>query len=77
MADADAAGARYGGGVPDVDPPSLGAPAGWCEQCVHAKVNRTNRGTAYLRCLRAAWDDRMTRYPRLPVVECVGFERPE
>jgi len=60
--------------MPDIEPPALGAPAGWCQQCVHAKVNRTKRGTAYLRCLRAAWDDRMTRYPRLPVLECPGFE---
>lgn len=54
---------------------ALGAPAGLCGDCVHATVNRTRRGTAYLRCLRAAWDERMTRYPRLPVTTCVGFER--
>ena len=52
----------------------LGGPPGLCGDCRHAKINETRRGTAYLRCLRAAWDDRLTRYPRLPVTDCVGFE---
>jgi len=54
----------------------LGAPAGLCQSCRHAKLNETNRGTAYLRCTRAAWDDRLPRYPRLPVTDCPGFEEP-
>ena len=53
---------------------ALGAQPGCCFACVHAKVNQTHRGTAYLRCLRAAWDERLVRYPRLPVHECPGFE---
>ena len=52
----------------------LGVPAGLCLRCRHAKLNETRRGTAYLRCTRAAWDDRLTRYPRLPVRECAGFD---
>ncbi|MBA2694318.1 MAG: hypothetical protein ACR2FV_06095 [Ornithinimicrobium sp.] len=56
------------------DQTTLGAPAGLCGQCVHAQVNQTRRGPAYLRCLRAAWDERMTRYPRLPMARCPGFE---
>lgn len=51
----------------------LGAAPGQCADCVHALVNVTRRGTAYLRCGRAAWDDRLVRYPRLPVRDCVGF----
>lgn len=46
---------------------------GLCARCEHALLNRTRRETTYLRCGRAAWDDRMTRYPRLPVARCVGF----
>lgn len=53
---------------------ALGAAPGCCGECVHAKLNLTRRGTAYLRCLRAAWDDRLPRYPRLPVLSCVGCE---
>ena len=53
---------------------TIGADPGCCAQCVHAKLNVTRRGPAYLRCLRAGWDERLPRYPRLPVRECVGFE---
>ena len=52
----------------------LGGAPGLCETCVHAKLNETHRGTAYLRCTRAAWDPRLPRYPRLPVIECLGYE---
>jgi hypothetical protein len=37
-------------------------------------MNVTRRGTAYLRCARAAWDARLARYPNLPVRECPGHE---
>jgi hypothetical protein len=46
---------------------------GLCGDCRHALVKETHRGTAYLRCGRAAWDDRLVKYPRLPVTDCVGF----
>jgi len=55
----------------------LGAEPGLCRDCQHAKLNETRRGTAYLRCGRSAWDDRLVRYPRLPVIECAGFEARE
>jgi hypothetical protein len=45
-----------------------------CGECLHAAVKGTNRGTAYLRCTRASWDERLVRYPRLPVTDCVGFQ---
>jgi hypothetical protein len=47
---------------------------GMCGDCRHALVKETHRGTAYLRCGRAAWDDRLVKYPRLPVTDCEGFE---
>jgi len=53
---------------------SLGATPGLCAACLHPKLNQTQRDTVYLRCTRAAWDTRLPRYPRLPVLECVGFE---
>jgi hypothetical protein len=66
------------GGMADQSPDSargkLGAAPGLCGTCVHAKLNETQRGTAYLRCTRAAWDARLPRYPRLPVTACPGFE---
>lgn len=53
---------------------ALGSDPGTCAACLHARVNLTRRGTAYLRCLRGSWDARLPRYPRLPVLRCVGFE---
>jgi propionyl-CoA synthetase len=54
--------------------PVLPVEPGLCAQCGHALVKGTNRGTAYLRCTRASWDDRLVKYPRLPVLGCAGFE---
>ena len=55
----------------------LGVRPGLCLGCRFAKISETRRGTAYLRCLRSAWDVRLVRYPRLPVTDCVGFEAPK
>jgi hypothetical protein len=57
--------------------PFLPVEPGLCGLCRHAQVKGTNRGTAYLRCTRAAWDDSLAKYPRLPVIGCVGFEPPD
>jgi hypothetical protein len=46
---------------------------GLCAACQHASVKGTSKGTAYLRCTRAAWDPLLVRYPRLPVRDCPGF----
>lgn len=54
-------------------PPGLGAEPGLCGGCRFAHLTTTRRGTAYLRCLRAATDDRFVKYPRLPVTSCSGF----
>jgi hypothetical protein len=52
----------------------LDAQPGLCGACRHAKLNETRRGTVYLRCTRADWDTALSRYPRLPVTHCAGFE---
>ncbi len=62
---------------PDAAWRKLGAEPGLCGACRYPKLNETRRGTAYLRCLRAAWDASLPRYPRLPVTQCAGFERRE
>jgi hypothetical protein len=54
----------------------LGAAPGLCADCQYAKLTQTRHGPAYLRCTRAAWDAALARYPRLPVIECPGFQRP-
>jgi hypothetical protein len=59
---------------PDAAWLKLGVEPGLCRGCRHAKLNETQRGTAYLRCTRAAWDVAVPRYPRLPVTQCRGFD---
>jgi hypothetical protein len=46
---------------------------GLCFRCMHARIVRTPR-SVFWRCARAEWDPRFERYPRLPVVACIGFE---
>jgi RNA polymerase sigma-70 factor (ECF subfamily) len=69
--------AVLGGPGPEAGWAKLGAEPGLCLTCRHARLNQTRRGTAYLRCGRSAWDDRLVRYPRLPVWQCAGFEARE
>lgn len=47
--------------------------AGLCAGCRHARVVETPR-SRFWRCGRAASDPRFARYPRLPVLECEGYE---
>lgn len=53
---------------------ALGAPAGLCRGCLHARVTETRRGSAFLRCLRERTDRRFLKHPPLPVLACPGFE---
>lgn len=48
---------------------------GLCADCAHARVVRNDRGSEFLRCARADHDRRFPRYPRLPVLDCAGYDR--
>jgi len=47
---------------------------GLCAECRHADIIRSARSTFY-RCRLSFTDPRFPKYPPLPVVECIGFER--
>jgi hypothetical protein len=50
-------------------------PAGLCDSCRHQQPVRTTRGSVFSLCRRArAEPERFARYPRLPVLECEGYE---
>jgi hypothetical protein len=49
---------------------------GLCATCRHARVLETPR-SVFWRCLLAAEDPRFDKYPRLPVIECIGYARVE
>src|ERR1019366_4406488 len=55
----------------------LGAEPGLCGACRHGKLNETRRGGGHLPCTRAPRGIALSRYPRLPVTQCGGFERRE
>ncbi|HTR20435.1 MAG TPA: hypothetical protein VMH88_06210 [Gemmatimonadales bacterium] len=47
---------------------------GLCPGCRWHRVIENRRGSQFILCERAAWDARLTRYPPLPVRDCVGYE---
>jgi hypothetical protein len=48
--------------------------AGLCDDCIHQRIVRNTRGSAFSLCERSRTDPTYPRYPRLPVLECSGYE---
>jgi hypothetical protein len=49
--------------------------AGLCDRCVHQQLIRNTRGSVFSLCRRSRTEpERFRRYPRLPVLECDGYE---
>jgi hypothetical protein len=53
------------------------ARAGLCADCVHARSIESDRGSIFLLCELSRSDSRFTKYPRLPVLSCTGYEKNE
>lgn len=47
---------------------------GLCLVCEHTRLVQTPRGSTFHRCARAEVDPRYAKYPRLPVMQCAGFQ---
>ena len=47
---------------------------GLCATCLHCRIVPSARATFYL-CSRSFVDDRFRKYPPLPVIRCIGYER--
>lgn len=47
---------------------------GLCPSCRYAELKTTTR-SVFIFCRRSETDQRWTKYPRLPVVDCLGYER--
>jgi hypothetical protein len=58
-------------------PPRDGARAGLCDTCAHQQEVRNTRGSVFSLCTRSRVDPAYPRYPRVPVLECAGYERRE
>jgi hypothetical protein len=50
-------------------------PAGLCDNCAHQRVVTNTRGSRFSLCERSKTQPEFPKYPRVPVVECRGFER--
>ena len=46
---------------------------GLCSSCAHARVIRSAKGSEFWLCERGKSDARFNKYPRLPVLACLGF----
>ena len=47
---------------------------GLCDACAHQRLVRTGRGSVFSLCERSRIDPGFPKYPRMPVLECRGFE---
>ena len=51
-------------------------PAGLCDSCRHQKIIRSGRGSEFSMCERSKTQPELfPKYPRVPVLECPGYER--
>jgi hypothetical protein len=48
-------------------------PAGLCESCVNVRIVDTRKGSRFFLCQLAEVDPRFAKYPRTPVLRCIGF----
>ncbi|MHB1225613.1 MAG: hypothetical protein ACYC2G_16420 [Gemmatimonadaceae bacterium] len=57
-------------------PGPLPAPrVGLCATCRYVRRAGNRRGSVFYRCARAEHDPRFPKYPPLPVLRCIGYER--
>jgi hypothetical protein len=49
--------------------------AGLCSHCRFMRTIHNDRGSSFLLCERSVTDKSFPKYPRLPVLQCAGFER--
>ncbi len=50
-------------------------PAGLCNSCRFCRLITNQRGSVFTLCLLSRVDKRFDKYPRLPVLDCSGFEQ--
>ncbi len=47
---------------------------GLCDTCRHVRRITSDRGAVFYLCKLSAADARFPKYPRLPVLQCEGYE---
>ena len=51
-------------------------PVGLCESCANVKVVETRKGSRFYLCQLSEVDPRFPKYPRIPVLHCIGYTPP-
>ena len=47
---------------------------GLCAHCLHMRLVHSSKGSTFYLCQLAQTDPRFLKYPRLPVLECSGYQ---
>ncbi len=53
---------------------STASSIGLCANCIHKAVTTSSRGSEFIRCKLSETDERFPKYPRLPVLSCIGYK---
>jgi len=48
---------------------------GLCASCLHARSLESAKGSQFLLCQLSQTDSRFPKYPRLPVLNCSGYQK--
>ena len=48
---------------------------GLCADCRHVRLIKSDRGSTFYFCQHSATDPKFPKYPRLPVLQCSGYEQ--
>jgi hypothetical protein len=48
--------------------------AGLCRDCRYKRLIHSERGSTFYLCNRSTIDSSFPKYPRLPVIQCSGYE---
>lgn len=51
------------------------AHVGLCADCQYLRVIRSDRGSTFYFCERSRSDPSLPKYPRLPLIQCSGYQR--
>lgn len=49
---------------------------GLCDTCQNAKLIRNTRGSVFLMCELSKTDERFSKYPPVPIIQCPGYRPP-
>ena len=58
----------------DADEARKVAQVGLCSRCLLMREIHSDRGSTFYMCQLSATDPRFPKYPRLPVLQCLGYQ---